>query len=88
MQRHKDENLGKGGRQRRLRKSNDRRRRKRYRRGGVGNPKGKKEGSTFSDVTKGWKAETLEDNKFLLSKCKVLGSMNKMMNVLNYLCLE
>lgn len=40
---------------------------------------------------KGWKPETLEENnnnKFLLSECKVLGSVNKMMNFLDFPYLE
>lgn len=33
---------------------------------GLWNPKGKRDWSTFSDVTKAWRAETLEDNKILI----------------------
>lgn len=55
---------------------------------GIWNPIEKRGWSTFSDVT-GWKAETLEEKiKFLLTKCKVLGSMNKMINFLNLPYLE
>lgn len=42
-----------------------------------------------SQGSQGWEAETLEGKiKFLVSKRKVLGSMNKMMNILNSLYLE